>query len=338
MGSLTERNKLAAQLVLLFRKLPSEAQRLDWTAEELWEHERKVLEKLVELHVNQILTAILANFRSAGLCGIYVRIAQSPPYHVVWLQRENPEILYRAIRRAIGSLATSGKQFHEYINVCVAQAIAEETLELIEELRQHTAGDLLKLCDAATLERMTFVIELLSKTQRNALRRLLFRKLDGKAQLLLIDRELNIPEQPTPKQRYTWLSWYLWRLEMHKPEMQRALGGVPRVLAVADGDRMLTNRKTGQPADPLGAIHAPVWRELGRALNRKGHPIKDPESESRLARSIGVSREKLRNYPELPIQITPDGKGAVNYKYTGDDLLKAIEASLRKKPGGPAST
>lgn len=261
MGSVAKRHKTAAQYCLLLRKLPSEAQRLSWTAEELWDNERKVLEKLVEQCVNEILTAVLGNLMGAGFCGVYVRIVQSPPYTAVYLQCENPEILYTAIREAIESLAASGKQFHEYVNVCVAQTITKESRELVKELRQDTARDLLKLCDAATLERITFVIEHLSKTQRNALRYLLFHELGGKARLLPMDREPKIPEHPTLKQRYEWLHWYLWCLEMHKPEMQRVVGGVPQAVAVADGDRMLVNRRTGQPADPLGAIHAQVWRE-----------------------------------------------------------------------------
>jgi len=103
-------------------------------------------------------------------------------------------------------------------------------------------------------------------------------------------------------------------------------------MIIADGDRILVNRSTGQSADPLGPIHAPVWRALGRELNKHGHPIKDPESENRIAKSIGVSRDKLRKFPALPIKVTPDGKGGVHYEFTGDDLLKAIEASSRKRP------
>ena len=118
---------------------------------------------------------------------------------------------------------------------------------------------------------------------------------------------------------------------MHHPDTRLILGGVPLVVVAADGDRMLTNKKTGQPADPMGPILAPVWRVLGRELNKSGHPIKDPESENRIAKSIGVSRDKLRSYPELPIKIATDDKGVVHYEYTGSDLLKAIEASSRKK-------
>jgi hypothetical protein len=77
---------------------------------------------------------------------------------------------------------------------------------------------------------------------------------------------------------------------------------------------------------------------LGRELNKRGHPIKDPESEHRIAKSVGVSRGKLRSYPHLPIEIAPkadhDGKVVVSYKYTEGELLRAIEASSRKKSTG----
>jgi hypothetical protein len=164
---------------------------------------------------------------------------------------------------------------------------------------------------------------------------LLYRELGIKPRPLLMDRELKLPAEPTLKQRYAWLHWYLWCLRMHSPEMQQRLGGVPQIIFVGDGDAQLTNRKTGASADSLGPIYARAYERLGRELNKQGHPIKDPESKSRIAESVGVSRDKLRSYPELPIKFSPDGKGGVTYTYTADDVLKAIDASSRKNPTKP---
>jgi hypothetical protein len=120
---------------------------------------------------------------------------------------------------------------------------------------------------------------------------------------------------------------------MHAAESQRALRGVPRIIVVADGDAILTNKKTGMPSDPMGPIHAKTWLMLGRELNKHGHPIKDPESKNRTAKSIGVSRSTLQRYlkTNLPERPTPDGKGGVYTKYTMNDVLEAVETSSQKK-------
>jgi hypothetical protein len=339
MGSvLEERHQQAAQACHLLQQIPVAAQTHDWTAEEIRDRTQKILGKIEELCVSEILSAVLSDWVAAGLCGVYVVVEQKPPYTIVRILREDPEIIYTGIRRAASSVAVSGVQFHEHVEACVANNIAEESAELVKELRQLKSRALLELCTTATLGRVGFVIEHLGDEQINALSRLLYRELGDKPRLLPMDRSPTLPTNPTVKQRYAWLHWYLWCREMHKPERQRVVGGVPQVVAIADGDRMLVNRSTGQPADPLGPIHAPVWRALGRELNKRGHPIKDPESENRIAKSIGVSRDKLRTFPRLPIKITPDGKGHVRYEYTGEDLLKAIEASSRKKPGRTADS
>ncbi len=291
-----------------------------------------MLEKLEELCVPEILSAVLRNWMSAGLCGVYVGVAQKPPYTAVHLLREEPAIIYTAARRAASSVAASGSTFPEHVEACVTKTIAEECAETIRELRQLKTRPLLELLTTVTLDRARFITAYLTEEQRRDLGRLLYRELGDKPTPLRMDKELNIPAQPTSKQRHAWVYSHLWRLKMHSAEVRHSLGGVPRIITVADGDAMLTNRKTGLPVDPLGPIHAQVWRVLGRELNKHGHPIKDPQSERRLAKSIGVSRDKLESYPKLPIKIEPDGKGRVYFRGTMDDILKSIEASLRKKP------
>jgi hypothetical protein len=279
------------------------------------------------------MTAILRNQKEAGLCGLYIVPTQNPPITVLWTWRENPEIIHAGIHEAVSTFAMSDTaQFHEHVQTCVTETILKKSAELARKLRQLKPRALLEECNSATLIRARFIVEHLREDQRAALSSLLFHELGGKPRPLRMDKEPQIPEHPTLKQKQAWLHWYIWCLRMHKPEMQRVSGGVPLVVVVADGDRLLTNKETGLPADPLGPIHAPIYRALGRELNRQGHSIKDPESESRIARSAGVSRDKLRSYPDLPIKIESDGPGRIKYEYTGDDLLASIEASLRKKP------
>lgn len=333
MGSvLEERHKQAAQNCRLLQKLPSEADRLDWSHECFRDAEEKVLNKLEELCVNEILRAVLGNWMGAGLCGVYVGVVQNPPYTALYLLREDLGIIYTAIRRATSTVAISGKQFHEHVEACVTQIIAEESAEVVGELWCLKARVLLERLAAVTQDRASFIIAYLTEAQRRDLSRRLYRELGDRPRLLPMDREPKLPAQPTLKQRYAWLHWCLWSQSMHSQDMRRRLGGVPRIIAVADGDAMLINKSTGLPADPLGAIHAPVWRALGRELNRIGHPIKDPESERKIAKSIGVSRDKLGGLPNLPVKIKPNGKGLVDYTFTDDDLIESLTAMSRKKP------
>jgi hypothetical protein len=331
MGSVAEeRHKQAADACRLFQTLPAK-----FPPEEGSRLRQELIKKIEELCDPEIMRAILKYWIKAGLCGIYIGAAKNPPYTFLWIFCENPETIHEGVHRAVSTQALSGVQFHEHVEACVVKIILEESAKLVEELQQLKPRPLLNLCDTATLERTRFIVEHLRTEQRTALSNLLFHELGGKPRLLRMDQELKLPEHPTLKQRRAWLHWYIWCLKMHRPEMQHLLGGVPLVMAVADGDRLLTNKRTGQPANPLGPILAPVWRELGRELNRHGYPIKDPESESKIAASIGVSRDKLRSYPNLPIKTTIVGPGRVKYEYTGDDLLKGIEASSRKKPTPP---
>jgi hypothetical protein len=329
---LAEHHKQAAQNCLLLRNLRSEADRLDWSHERLREAEEKTLKKLEELCVREILCAVLSNWVAAGLCGVYVGSVQKGRYSVIYLLRKDIGIIHTAIRRAASSVAASGKRFHEHVKACVAQIIVEESSAAITEIRQLKTRALLKLLEVTTIDRVRFIITYLTEEQRRGLSRSLYRELGDDPRLLPMDREPKLPAQPTLKQRYAWLHWCLWSQSMHSQDMRGRLGGVPRIIAVADGDAMLINKSTGLPADPLGAIHAPVWRVLGRELNKTGHPIKDPESERRIANSIGISRDKLRSLPKLPVKIKTNGGGRVDYTFTDDDCLESLKAMSRKKP------
>ncbi len=335
MGSVPEERRalvagheLAARAYRLWQRIPTDLPGDNAS------HVRQELTKKIEGYcAPQIISAVLRNQTEAGLCGVYIVPAQNPPYTVLWTWREDPEIIHAGIHDAVSTFAISDTvQFHEHVEACVAKKILDRSAELARKLRQLKPRALLEVCNSATLVRTRFIVEHLSEDHRAALSSLLFHELGGNPRPLRMDKEPHMPEHPTLKQRQAWLHWYIWCLRMHKAETRRISVGVPLVVVVADGDRLLTSNITGLPADPLGPIHAPVYRALGRELNRHGHPIKDPESESRIARSLGVSRDKLRSYPDLPIKISPDGPGRIKYEYTLDDILKAIEASSRKKP------
>jgi len=333
MGSIADdRRHEMLRVWKLWRYLPKAQRDHDWSDDELRTNETATLERLAQLCAPEILQAVSEDLKGAGLCGIYVLTAGGQEAIGAV---DHLSIIYAGVRRAADTVTASGEPLHEHLKACVAASIGEETSHRVASLNGLKARDLLSALASTTSLGAALLIDHLENKQRNALSKLLYRELGDKPRLLAMDRAPTMPPNPTLQQRYKWLHWYLWCLEMHKPERQRVVGGVPQIIVVADGDRMLTNRKTGQPVDPLAAIHAPVWRVLGRELNKKGHPIKDPESESKIASSAGMSRDKLRSLPKLPVNITLDGEGRVVYEYTGDDLLKAIEASLRKKPGNP---
>lgn len=329
---LEERHRQAACACRLLQRIPTEAQIHDWTPQDCNTRTQEIAKKIWELCSYEVLRAILQHFNEAGLCGVYIHKETKGPYTLLLPVGEDLALIFSGIRQAATSVAASGKQFHEHLESCVAKNITQEAASKVGELRQLKPRPLLRLLTTVTLDRARFIIIYLAQDQRRDLSRLLYRELGDKPLLLRMDKELSLPAQPTLKQRYAWVVSYLWQLKMHSAEMQEGLGFVPRVVAVADGDRMLVDSNTGQMADPLGAIHAPVWRVLSRELNKHGHTIKDPESERRIAKSVGVSRDKLRGLPALSPKITPDGKGGVTYECTGDDLLKSIQAMSRKKP------
>jgi hypothetical protein len=314
------------------QKLPSRGQRLDLTHGELRDTERKALEKLEELCAQEILRAILGNWIEAGLCGVYVGVEKKPPYTILWIVREDVEIIYAGIRKAISSVAVSGVPFHKHVEDCVAKALSQEAAELAQELKEYKPRALLKECTSWTLDRTRFIVEYLCEEQRAALANLLFHELGGKPRPMRMDVEPTMPERPTPKQRQAWLYAYLYRLKMHEPEISTRLGGVPRFVVACDGDRILINKSTGKPADPLGPIHAKVYEKLGRELNKHGHPIKDPESKNRIARGLGVSRATLQRYLDanVPVKLTPDGRGGVHHEFNMNSMLMALEVSARR--------
>ena len=107
------------------------------------------------------------------MCATYIRVAQNPPYTFLWILREDLDIIHTGVREAVSTLAVSGVQFQENVKGCVAKNILEKSAELAKELRRLKPRGLLKLCDAATLERTRFIVEHLTGEQGTALSNLL---------------------------------------------------------------------------------------------------------------------------------------------------------------------
>jgi hypothetical protein len=310
-GSVTDgRLKQAQEVWWFWKKLPNEASLRDWTDREFKQYERDTLKRLAELCLPEISEAFL----EVGLerfSEITTKIASSAIYH------------------AAETVTKTKRPIHDHVKVCVKEALEGYLRSFSEWFYQAEGEQLLPLLLSLPRSALARLGEYLNREQRRELRQLLYRELGNKPMLLPLDRE--------PLGQRKWLYWYLWRREMTQPGVEETLGGVPRYLFVGDGDALPTNKQTGEPLDPLGPIHAKVWPRLGRELNKRGHPIKDPESKSRTARSLGVDRATLERYLRADVGKAPepDGKGGVSYTYTDSDVIRSIETVLRKRGPQP---
>jgi len=319
-----------AQACRLWQRLPAEQQARDWTYKEAETARQEILRKLVELCEPEVREAVLQDLAGAELCGLNV-VPTNEGQEVVG--GEDLSAVYTGVCRAADRASKRELPLDEHFLTCISEAIAEEKQSRAKYWNGLKPRALLEALSSTSLPRAVRVIDHLDSEQTHALSRLLYRELGDKPRPLLMDREMKLPAEPTLKQRYAYFHWYIWVSHMHAPESQRALGGVPQIIVVTDGDAILTNKKTGTPSDPLGPIHAKVWPRLGRELNKHKHPIKDPESKNRTAKSIGVTRSTLQRYlqADLPVKLMPDGKGGVYTEYRMDDVLKAVETSSQKK-------
>lgn len=315
----------------VWRLLPNERKQRDWTYDELRRVEEATLSKIVKLSEPEIREAVLEDLDRAELCGVYVFVVDG----VESVGGADLSVIHAGVRRAVNTVVQSSRSMHDHVRACVAETLQEEQSRRVANINRLRPRELLSTLVPTTLRRAALLMHYSSNEQRHALSTLLYRELGNKPRALCMDRELELPADPSRQQQYAWLHWYLWGMRMHSPEMRQRLGGVPRVIFVGDRDAQLTNKKTGDLADPLGPIHAKAYERLGRELNKHGHPIKDPGSKSRIAKSVGVSRDKLRSYPDLPIKVSPDGKGGVTCEFTMDDILEAMGSSSRKKPTKP---
>jgi len=331
MGSVPEdrRKQTLLEVWRVWRQLPNERQLRDWTNDEFRRAEEATLSRMAELCEHEIREAVSEDLDGAELCDIYVFVVDG----VESVGGAGLSVIYTSVRRAANTVAQSGRSVHDHAQTCVTEAVGEEKSRRVAYMNGLKPRELLSALVSTTLRRAALLTKYLGSEQQHVLSRLLYRELGNKPMPLRLDRELELPAEPTLKQRYAWLHWYLWCLKMHSLEMRQRLGGVPRIIVVSDGDVLPTNKKTGDPVDPLGPIHAKTYERLGRELNKHGPPIKDPESKSRIAKSVGVSRPTLQRYlkADLPIKLTPDNKGGVYEEYTMNDVLTALETSSRKK-------
>ncbi|CAA9233021.1 MAG: hypothetical protein AVDCRST_MAG93-973, partial [uncultured Chloroflexia bacterium] len=251
MGSLPEDRRKQALLRAwrdVWRLLPNERQQRDWTYDELRRVEEATLSKMVKLSESEIREAVSEDLVRAELCDVYVFVVDG----VEFVGGADLGVIQAGVRRAANTVAQSGRSMHDHVRACVTETLEEEQSRRVAYINRLKPRELLSTLVSTTLRRAALLMHYLSNEQRHALSTLLYHELGNKPRPVRMDRELELPAEPTLQQRYAWVHWYLWCMRMHSPEMQQRLGGVPRIIVVGDRDAQLTNKKTGDLADPLG--------------------------------------------------------------------------------------
>lgn len=90
----------------------------------------------------------------------------------------------------------------------------------------------------------------------------------------------------------------------------------------------------GKSIDYTAPIDAHIIERLGREINKHIRPVKD-HGISSIARSLGKDRSTIRRYlsEDLLLELTPDGKGAVDICFPPETVFRSIETATPEKPG-----
>jgi hypothetical protein len=290
-------------------------------------HEETIIGTLTNLCQPEIVGALLENFVGCVLCDVQFVVEGGKVVSISY-----PEIVASdGVRRSVDTITKVGgnRSLREHVKICAAEVFADCQAEVREEWRKLPPTEVLPYLVGRSRSACAVLLGELTDKQRSELRGLLHNQLAGNRAAVPLRMDIE------PKAQRRWVFWYLWRREMTQPETVSALGGVPRVVVVLGEKTLRINKRTGKPYDPLGVIHAKISQRLSREKNLHGHPIQNPGSTSPIARSQGVSRSTIDDYLEadVPIQLTPDGKGAFHVQFSMDSLLAALDVYKNKRRG-----
>jgi hypothetical protein len=147
------------------------------------------------------------------------------------------------------------------------------------------------------------------------------------------------PPDQTPKNYLDWLA-----LCLHG-RIRDLLGdslGQNDALFFWWSDRSIpAKNKDGEPINFADALNAKVIELWDREMNKHGHLKDDPKAKGRIASAgriadpLSPSAKEIRRYlnEDVPVKLTPDGKGGVYIEVTDDGILASIETVERQKPG-----
>lgn len=289
-----------------------------------------------------------------GLCGqeVYEAIAADATGRVfcsLWLIMDqasgkirlggNLGIVWKGIGRAIrDALRSKDRGVPALVRKGVAAELARRRDERIAVFKELPAREmlprLLKGLRNGLHENMAIHMDHLTLGQRLELREALHEHLsDGPLICFRMDRE---PENP-----HEWLFWYLCHSDMQALVARGETEGVPLYCMVSRRGFVRSSKKgKAGVIFPLGPMFAHVYKALGREMSKHGHPIKDPGSVNRIARSLNVSQPTAAAWlkEDLPgLEITPDGNGGVSYTFNNSTVRRSMEIAKGKERGPQAT-
>lgn len=329
-----DRHKLTLNFWRIWKDLRVGRQPEHWTSEVIEQGKQKALIRLADLCQHELVEAVLENRIGAGLLGFRGR-RDGERVKVTG----DFALLFGSVREAAETVTNYRQRaIHEHVKFCMAEKLACAVDNFNKWFNEADAKHLLPLFLSLPRYNTALLVTNLSGEQRSDLIALLHDQLTDEPTIFLRMDEVGEPKKPE-----LWLYWYLYLadLKKHREKFEEELGGVPRYL-IATRRGAIPTDKDGKLLDPLGPIHAKIYQRLGRELNKHGHRFKEPESKSKLAKSIrthkdakGVDRSTLNRYlkADIPVPMDPDGEGGVYYDITSEAINQSIKVVRGQKRG-----
>lgn len=247
----------------------------------------------------------------------------------------NTGVVYAGISRAVrAALRRKDRDVADLVKSGVASELArrrDERIAAFQELKaREILPPLLRGLSNGQHKSVEVYVEHLTPEQRSDFVEELHIHLGGDPLIgLRMDRE---PDDP-----HEWLFWHL-RLSDMETLVKRGYEDSTRGYVMSARRGFVRSSKKGEAGiiSPLGPMFARVYKELGRELSKHGHPIDDPGSVNRIAKSLNVSQPTAAAWlkEDLPgLTITPNGKGGVVYSFNISTVQRSMEIARGKKRG-----
>ncbi len=276
-----------------------------------------------------VLDKLAVHYRPE-IVGVFEERGATPPHNSF------VRIVHEGLRRALEMKNKwPEKRLHEHVKQCVADALdehiagwdewfygakPEELLFLLSRVPHHTAE---MLVGYTTFEQAKGLLSLL-----------VWQRTGGRG----VFYSVALEREPIDDLDRITRSVFL-RL-VHDPAVRRVAEGPAKqgrtvILALGVNGPTKTKNKGCEPLDYAGPLHAKSLLRLRRELNKHGNSIKDPESRPKIAQALKESPKSVRRYlkADIPITLTPDGRGSVYTELTPDAVFRAMEIAKGKQRG-----
>lgn len=318
-------------LCQLWRQLKAETPRSGAYSDE--KREDHVIAAFAEEYAQEIIEAVAGDPVGRVFCGLWIVIDGKQAR--VRVDGDLTAIL-EGVRRVLDSYAENRKKpAGEQAKAYVSETLTEFREQRIARVRELTPAELLSAVLKVPRPNAAVILEHLTSEQQRDLLWLLQKRAGGK-RLIFSPGDLSLEHEPDDGER--WLMWYIARLIVTAPEVMGCFSDDsprPTIVVLGEGGRPNLTDTAGQPLNLAGPQLAHLFMTLANESNKYGHQIKDPESVSRIARSLDVSRARVNRWlkEDPPIELAPDGKGGVNIRSTLGDMLRSIEIAKGRKRG-----